>query len=333
MDLQGDFLLAGDVGGTKTNVAIYSREAGLHAPLLEATFPSMAYAGLAVLVKEFLSRTEIQVARACFGVAGPVVNGQAHITNLPWVLDESQLAADLHFASFKLLNDLVSIASGVPFLKPADLYTLHEGQPEPGGALAVVAPGTGLGEGYLTWDETKYRAHASEGGHSDFAPNSPMEIDLLRYLQTRFGHVSYERVCSGLGIPNIYAFLRDSGYAEEPAWLAEKLAAAPDPNPIIVQMALDRDPPCDLCVATLGMFVSILGAETGNMALRVLATGGVYVGGGVPTHILPALDSERFREAFRHKGRMSHLPERIPVYVILNPKIAILGAAAHGFGL
>jgi len=333
MALQEDYLLAGDVGGTKTNVAIYSREAGLHAPLLTATFPSAAYMGLADLVKEFLGRTEIQVKRACFGVAGPVVNGQARITNLPWVLDEAQLAVDLGFSSFTLLNDLVAISSGVPFLQPDDLYTIHPGQAQPGGTLAVVAPGTGLGEGYLTWDGTHYIAHASEGGHCDFAPTNPLEVDLLRHLQAQLGRVSCERVCSGLGIPNIYAFLRESGYAEEPAWLAEKVATARDPNPVIAKAALERDPPSELCHKTLEVFVSILGAEAGNMALRVLATGGVYLGGGIPNHLRAALDSNTFRAAFRNKGRLSHLLAQIPVYIILYPKVALLGAAARGFGL
>ncbi|MFN2108715.1 MAG: glucokinase [Anaerolineae bacterium] len=333
MALQGEFLLAGDVGGTKTNVAVYSREAGLHEPLLSATFPSAAYKGLAELVKEFLDRTEMPVKRACFGVAGPVVNGQARITNLPWVLDEAQLAVDLGFSSFTLLNDLVAIASGVPFLKQDDLYTIHQGQVQSGGALAVVAPGTGLGEGYLTWDGKRYRANASEGGHCDFAPTNALEVDLLRYLQAQLGRVSCERVCSGLGIPNIYAFLRDNGYEEEPAWLAEQLATAPDPNPVIAKAALEREQPCELCQRTLEIFVSILGAEAGNMALRVLATGGVYLGGGIPVHLRAALDSNTFRAAFRNKGRLSHLLAQIPVHVILHPKIALLGAAAHCFGL
>lgn len=333
MGLQEEFLLAGDVGGTKTNVAIYSREAGLHAPLLLETFPSAAYKGLADLVKEFLGRTEIPVKRACFGVAGPVVNGQARITNLPWVLDEAQLAVDLGFSSFTLLNDLVAIASGVPFLKPDDLFTIHQGQAQPGGALAVVAPGTGLGEGYLTWDGTHYRAHASEGGHCDFAPTNVLEVGLLQYLQAQLGRVSYERVCSGLGIPNIYAFLRDNEHLEEPEWLAKQLAVASDPNPVIAQAALEREQPCELCRKTLEIFVSILGAEAGNMALRVLATGGVYLGGGVPVHLRAMLDSNTFRAAFRNKGRLSHLLAQIPVHIILHPRIALLGAAAHGFGL
>jgi len=185
----------------------------------------------------------------------------------------------------------------------------------------------------LMWDGQRYQAHASEGGHADFAPNNALEMGLLRYLQERLGHVSYERVCSGIGIPNIYHYLKDSGYAEEPAWLTEKLAAADDPTPVISREALEGDPPCTLCRATLETFVGILGAEAGNWALRVMGTGGVYLGGGIPTYILPALDSDRFRSAFLAKGRLSHLLERTPVYVIMNAKSALLGAAAHGFGL
>ena len=326
-------LLAGDVGGTKTNLAVFSREAGLRAPLVEATFPSADFDDLASLVRVFLADVELPVTRACVGVAGPVVNRQARITNLPWLIDEVQLAAALGFSSFTVLNDLVAIAAGVPFLEADDVYTLHAGTPEPGGAKAVIAPGTGLGEAFLTWDGTRYRAHPSEGGHADFAPNNAQEVDLLRYLQARWEHVSYERVCSGRGIPNIYGYLRDNGYAEEPAWLAEQLAAADDPTPVIAEAALDPARPCALCVGTLDMFVGILGAEAGNMVLRVVATGGVYLGGGIPVRILPALDGERFRRAFLSKGRLAHLPARTPVYVILNPKSALLGAAAHGFGL
>lgn len=333
MTSQTELLLAGDVGGTKTNLAVYSREAGLHAPLAEATFPSANFDGLASVVRAFLADVNLPVTHACVGVAGPVVNRQARITNLPWLIDEAQLAETLDFSAFFVLNDLVAIAAGVPFLAADDLYTLHDGEPRPGGAKAVVAPGTGLGEAFLTWDGARYRAHASEGGHADFAPNNALEVGLLRYLQERLGHVSYERVCSGLGIPNIYNYLKDSGYAEEPAWLAEKLATAGDPTPVIAQEALDGDPPCALCRATLNTFVGILGAEAGNMVLRVVGTGGVYLGGGIPTRILPALDGDRFRSAFLAKGRLSRLMTRTPVYVILNPKSALLGAAAHGFGV
>ena len=326
-------LLAGDIGGTKTSLAIYSPEAGARAPLSEATFPSTQYPNLESLVREFLDQVDVPVERATFGVAGPVVGGRATITNLSWVIDEAELQSALNLSTVRLLNDLEAIGYGVPFLEPEDLHTLNEGQPVSGGAIAVIAPGTGLGEAFLTWDGTRYRSHATEGGHTDFAPTNDRQVGLLRYLLESFDHVSYERVCSGMGLPNIYAYLKDSGYAEEPAWLAEDLAAADDPTPVIVNAALDSERPCELCVATLGVFISILGAEAGNLALKMLATGGVYVGGGIPPRILSILERGPFMESFRSKGRFSDLMSRVPVHVILNPKVALLGAACHGLGL
>lgn len=328
-------LLAGDIGGTKTNLAIFSSESGPRAPLVDATLPSGHYPSLEAVVSDFLAQVDIKPERASFGVAGPVIAGKATITNLPWVMSETQLqtALDLLPGGVHLLNDLAAIAYAVPWLESDDLHTLNEGQVAPGGAIAVIAPGTGLGEGFLTWDGSRYRANASEGGHTDFAPTNSLEVDLLRYLLDRFGHVSYERVCSGRGLPNIYAFLKDSGYAQEPAWLAEQLAAVDDPNPVIVEAALTGARRCELCVATLETFVSILGTEAGNMALNVLATGGVYLGGGIPPRILPALEDGRFLEEFRAKGRMSDLMNRIPVHVILNRKVALLGAACYGLEL
>ena len=323
-------ILAGDIGGTKTNLAIYSSEAGPRAPLVEATFPSGEYPSLETLAREFLAGVDLPVDRGAFGVAGPVVSGQATITNLPWVMDEEQLRESLNLSAVRLLNDLVAVAHSIPVLDGMDLHTLNQGEAEPGGAIAVVAPGTGLGEAYLTWDGGRYRARASEGGHASFAPDTPVQLDLLRFLLGRFEHVSCERVCSGKGLPNIYAFLKESGRAEEPDWLAEQLAEADDPTPVIVRAALDGDRPCDLCVVTLNTFVSILGSEAGNVALKVLATGGVYLGGGVPPRILSALDSGRFTAAFQNKGRLADLLGRIPVHVILNPKAALLGAACYG---
>ena len=229
----------------------------------------------------------------------------------------------------RLLNDLSAIAHAVPFLQPDDVHTINIGRPAPEGPLAVIAPGTGLGEAYLTWDGDKYRAHASEGGHADFAPTTPLEVEMLRYLQGSFGHVSFERVCSGKGIPNIYAFLKDSGYAEEPTWLGEQLESADDPTPVIFNAVLKADKPCKLCQATLETFVSILGAEAGNLALKLGATGGVYLGGGIPPRIAPFLESEIFMAPFRKKGRLSGLLAQIPVHIILNPKVALLGAACH----
>jgi len=330
---QTDRLLAGDIGGTKTNLAIFSAEAGLRAPLVEATFPSQNYPSLEAVVDEFLAQTDLSLNRASFGVAGPVIEGEATITNLPWIMSETQLAEALRFSSVHLLNDLVAIANAVPMLEPADVHTLHQTEPVPGGAIAVVAPGTGLGEAYLTWDGSQYHAYASEGGHADFAPTTPVQLELLRYLQQRIGHVSYEAVCSGKGLPNIYDFLKDSGYAAEPAWLANQLAGTKDRTPLIVRAALDPDESCKICTATLDLFVSILGAEAGNMALKVLAAGGVYLGGGIPPRILPVLKKGHFIEAFWSKGRFSDLLKPIPVHVILNPKAALLGAACYGFAV
>ncbi len=323
-------LLAGDIGGTKTSLAIFSSDNGPRSPLAEATFPSDVYPSLETVVREFLSEVKASVHRASFGVAGPVVGGQAEITNLPWVLDETRLADALGLTTVRLLNDLDSVAYAVPILEKDDLHTLSEGHPVVDGALAIIAPGTGLGEAFLTWHGSRYIPHASEGGHADFGPTSPLEVGLLQYLLDRFEHVSYERVCSGLGLPNIYAYLRDSGYAEEVPSLAQQLAAAEDPTPIIVKAALDEGTHHELCLATLNTFVSILGAEAGNLALKVVATGGVYLGGGIPPRILPVLANGEFMHAFQSKGRLSELVTQIPVHVILNPEAALMGAARYG---
>jgi glucokinase len=234
-------LLAGDIGGTKTNLAVFSYETGWRLPIAEATFPSASYPSLEALVREFLSQHDFSIDHASFGVAGPVVAGRATITNLPWMMDEVQLQRELHIQSVHLLNDLDAIAHAVPYLEPEDLHTLNVGQPVSGGTIAIIAPGTGLGEGFLTWENMHYQAQNSEGGHADFAPTNQLEIELLRYLMARFPHVSFERVCSGKGLPNIYAYLKDSGYAEEPSWLAARLDAAEDRTPIIVENALTKE--------------------------------------------------------------------------------------------
>ncbi len=323
-------LLAGDVGATKTVLALFSAEDGPRMPRAEATFLSSRYPSLETMVREYLGQTGQHITRAVFGVAGPIISGRAYVTNLSWIIEQHALQAALEGIQVGLLNDLEAIAHAVPSLTADDLHTLNQGEPEPGGAIAVIAPGTGLGEGYLTWDGTRYTAHPSEGGHCDFAATNPREVELLRYLMDRYGHVSYERVCSGLGIPNIYAYLRDSGFAVEPAWLAQKLEAATDPTPIIVSAALETADPPALCTETLRMFVGILATEAGNLALKLLATGGVYLAGGIPPRILPALDPAYFMARFTNKGRLAELLRRIPVHVILNPKAALFGAARYG---
>lgn len=325
--------LAGDIGGTKTVLAIFSSDTGPHQPLAMETFPSGQYDRLEAVVSAFLSRPNLPgpIDRACFGVAGPVISGKARITNLPWVMDEADVQRAFGWAWTRLLNDLESIAYALPVLEPADLHTISAGRPVAHGSLAVIAPGTGLGEAFLTWNGCSYQAHPSEGGHTSFAPINTQQIGLLRFLLDEAGHdhVSFERVCSGrLGIPNIYAYLRSSGFAPEPDWLAVRLAETDDPTPVIVGAALDPSRPCPLCSAALDMFVSILGAEAGNLALKVLATGGVYLGGGIPPRILPALRQPGFLESFQNKGRLSSPLADMPVHVILNSRAALFGAAA-----
>jgi len=251
------------------------------------------------------------------------------ITNLPWVIDEASLANDLKLKSVHLMNDLEAVARAVPILRPIDVATLNVGQPVPKGTIAVVAPGTGLGESFLTWDGSKYISHSSEGGHADFAPTDERQLGLLKYLLGRFDHVSVERVCSGIGIPNIYEYLRDIEQIPEKPEITQLLASATDHTAVITNSAFDEHNPCELCRATVDTFVSILASEAANMALKVMATGGVYLAGGIPLHIARAAEESRFIEAFRRKGRFSQLMEHIPVHVILN-RAALVGSAAYG---
>lgn len=327
-------LLAGDIGGTKTALAAYGDHANPRVPLVETTYHSAQYPSLEAIVRAFEAQTGLRFDHASFGVSGPVLEGSATITNLPWQMSEAQLSAATGIPSVRLLNDLEAIAHGVTALAPEDLHTLNAGQPAPHATtLAVIAPGTGLGEAFITRENDRVNAHPSEGGHCDFAPTDALQVGLLEYLGRNGEHVSYERVCSGIGLPNIYAYLKERGHAEEPGWLAEQLAATADATRVIIAGATDEQHPCALCVATIRTFVSILGAEAGNLALKVLATGGVYIGGGIPPRILRYLETPSFLAAFERKGRFAELLARIPVRVILNPKVALIGAAQHGLGL
>jgi glucokinase len=246
--------------------------------------------------------------------------------NLPCVLKEDELAAELGFP-VELLNDLHATANAVPHLGRDDLLVLNEGTAVPGGTIAVIAPGTGLGEAFLTWDGTRYRPHASEGGHADFAPRNLLETELFGYIHARLDHVSYERICSGPGIFNIYSFLRDRGCGNEPQFITEALQDAQDPAPVIVSAAMDPERRCELCERTVRVFVSVLAAEAGNLALKVKATGGIYIAGGIPPRILPYLEEKQFLETLQNKGRESFLVAAMPVKVVLNPEAALLGAA------
>jgi glucokinase len=293
-------LLAGDIGGTKVILALFSDQTGPHHCITEARYSSAEHDSLSTIVADFTERFGVQPTAACFGVAGPVHGNRVQVTNLPWQVDGCVLSDALHGVPVHLLNDLEAIANAIPILEPEDVEILKPGEVEPEGPIAVVAPGTGLGEAFLFWDGRRYRAIPSEGGHTDFAPATALELELLSYLQPRLGHVSYERVCSGIGIPNLYAFLRDCGKYPEPAWLAAELARTDDPTPIIVAAA--KEGRASICEATLDLFLGILGSEAGNMVLQVLATGGVYLGGGIPPRIVPQLQGEAFLRGFTRKG-------------------------------
>jgi glucokinase len=322
-------LLAGDVGGTKTDLAIFSNEAEPHAPLVQEEVRSADYSSLQALVREFLTKTPMPVDRACFAVAGPVIGGRVKTTNLPWVMDEDSLAKELNLRSVHLMNDLEAIAEAIPLLRESDVRELNVGQPEPKGAIGVIAPGAGLGESFLTWDGSRYVAHSSEGGHADFAPTEERQIGLLRHMLKRFDHVSVEHVCSGVGIPHIYEYLRDIEHVPETPEVAQLIASARDPSAVIIASAVDPNNPSKLCAAAVDMVISILASEAANLALKVFATGGVYLAGGIPMHMLRAPQAPRFMESFKRKGRFSALMERIPIHVVIT-RAALIGAAAYG---
>ncbi len=326
-------LLVGDIGGTKTDLAVFPTDGKLQ-PEFQTTFKSADYPSLEAIVQEFLASARFTITKAVFGVAGPVVNGQSKITNLSWHISEANLQNALNLQTVKLLNDLEAIAHAVPYLTPQDLEALNSNQADTalGRHKAVIAPGTGLGEAILFNYGDTYHIIASEGGHADFAPTTLFEIELLRHLLGKFNHVSYERVCSGrLGIPNIYNYLKVNGYDLETPQIAAALQEAADPTPIIIQAALQEE--SDLCLATLNAFVEILGSEAGNLALKVMATGGIYLGGGIPPKILPKLKDGTFMAAFNKKGRFSDMLSHIPVYVITNKKPALLGTVQYGLRL
>lgn len=322
-------LLAGDIGGTKTLLALYTPVAGARQPVAVSEFHSANYPNLETMTREFLADKNATVEYACFDVAGPVIGGRAHLTNLPWDLEEAALRDSLGVQQVTLLNDLKAIASAVPHLEPTEFQTINAGQPEEYGPIAIVAPGTGLGEAFLIWGGNAYIACASEGGHASFAPTDERQVGLLRHLIQRFGAVSFERVCSGPGIANIYDHLRETDPAAEPAQFAATLSQASDRTPLIAQAGMEDPSGNPLAATTLKTFVSVLGDEAANLALKVLATGGVYLAGGIPAHLLPELTNGQFMHAFLNKGRLSDLLASMPVHVV-TARAALLGAALHG---
>ncbi len=285
-------------------------------------FRSIDYAGLEKIIEEFHTDKE-HISAACFGVAGPVVSGTAVATNLPWRISVKTLQAALSLERVSLINDLVANAYGIEVMKPGDFAVLNRGKRTVGNR-ALLSAGTGLGEAIIFWNGSQFIPLPSEGGHADFGPRYRRDLDLLQYLFKRFGHVSYERVLSGKGLFHIYQFLRERRYGVEPDWLRIQLAKE-DAAVVISEAAQQKK--SNLCGAALDLFVSIYGSAAGNLALHAMATGGVYIGGGIAPKIMWKLRDGAFMKAFKDKGRLAAIVERIPVKVVMNDRAALFGAA------
>jgi glucokinase len=317
-------ILAGDIGGTHARLALFDIQQGRLCVHGESMYPSKESRGLDEIVAKFVAEQGPRPTAACFGVAGPVRNGRVETSNLPWVVESATLAKELGLESVLLINDLEANAWGIGALDGEHIVQLNQVKGHPTGNQAVISAGTGLGEAGLYWDGKRYHVFASEGGHCDFAPRNELETRLLHSLVARFGHVSYERVLSGPGLVNIFHFLRESGSGHPPAWLMEDMIKG-DPAAAISRAAMDGT--CPLSVQALDLMISIYGAEAGNLALKVMSTGGMYIGGGIAPKILPKLSGPLFMQAFLSKGRMQPLLETIPVKVITFEKTALYGAA------
>lgn len=318
-------VLGGDVGGTNARLAVLELDGRTARILREQKYRSRDYPGLAPIVRRFFEEEGARPDRACFGIACPVVGDDCTAPNLPWIVNARQLAADIEIPRTTIINDFVAAGYGVESLGPSDLATLQEGKREPQGPIALMGAGTGLGQGFLIWERDHYRVLASEAGHGDFASRGVLQAGLLQFLAQQFGHVSWERLLSGPGLVNAYRYLLASAVAPEQETVRREMEQE-DPAAVIVRHAL-ADSDC-LSDRALDLFCEILGAQAGNLALAVVATGGVYVAGGIAPRIVERLRSGPFLKAFRDKGRLSELLSRIPVHVIINPNVALLGAAA-----
>ena len=321
-------VLAGDIGGTKTSIGLFSMGKKRPEPLVVESFPSRDAPHLENILERFLEGHPAPISSASFGIAGPVINGRCRTTNLPWVVSEAGMKRRFHWRHVHLFNDLAAAALAIPLLRRSELVSLNKGIMQKKGNLALLSPGTGLGQAMLAYKDGEYVPLSSEGGHVSFSPTTEEEIELWRYLREKFNHVSVERVLSGPGLFNIYSWLRDSGRFEEPHKLKELMTQG-DPAKAISENALRKREA--LCVESLRLYVSMLGSVAGNLALTSMAVGGVYLGGGIPPKILPALKQGPFLKTFTTKGRFADFLAQIPVRVILNDKAALLGAAHAAF--
>lgn len=319
-------ILAGDIGGTKTDLALFHSDRNQLSEVRHETYPSKEFRSLDELIRIFLKREDRAIDSACFGVAGPVLNGRCETTNLPWIVDAKELSESFKISSVIVLNDLEAMAYGTLSLAEKDFYPLNSVASNARGNRCLIAAGTGLGEAILFCNGPDFLISATEGGHVDFAPRNETEIRLLEFMLHRHPRVSYERILSGPGVYQIYQFLLEASASQEPAWLRESLDQG-DPGEVISEAALSGK--SDLCEKTLNLFISIYGSEAGNLALKVMARGGVYIGGGIARKLLRKLKEGTFVNSFRDKGRMSPLMSQMPVKVILNQNTSLLGAAQY----
>lgn len=337
------FLLAGDIGGTKTILRLVEVT---EVTLTEKTFKtvketqyiSSSFPDLVPMVREFLAQDKyLKPQLACFAIAGPVVNNTCNLTNLNWVLDTQRLEIELDIPKINLINDFAANSFGILGLKDFDVHTLQAGEAREDSPIAVIGAGTGLGEAFLVPQGKKYQIFASEGGHADFAPRNDLETELLKYLRTKLNveHISVERVVSGQGIISIYQFLRDSNFVSESSDIGERIrlweqknTKTIDPAAIISQAAFKQSD--RLCEKTMEVFIEAYGAETGNLALKLLSYGGIYIAGGIAAKILPLIQDGRFLDTFKDKGRVSTLIEEIPVHIVLNPQVGLVGSVLYG---
>ena len=317
-------ILAGDIGGTNARLAYFQPQNGHLQLVSERIFPSREHKEFGEIVTRFVDDSGTHPEAACFGIAGPVRNGRVETSNLPWVIEQSRLAKQIHLSSTWLINDLEANAWGIGALASADLVPLNQGSAEAVGNQAVIAPGTGLGEAGLFWDGVRHEVFACEGGHTDFAPQDELQIELLRFLKARFGHVSYERILSGPGLVNGYEFLRDAKKGNESPDLADAMKNG-DAAAAVSRAAMAGNDP--LAEQALDLWIRVYGAEASNLALKAMSTGGLFLGGGISPKILPKLQGPLFMEAFLDKGRMRPLVESMPVHVVTNDKAGLLGAA------
>jgi len=327
------YYLVADIGGTKSELAVYAQKNDNRNYVLKECFVTSEYKSLEELIAQFLQEHAFHIEAAVLAIAGPVINNRVTLfsSNLPWEVDEASLREKLRIPEIELINDLRAIAGAIPYLSKEDLHTINKGVEKVHETLAVIAPGTGLGEAFLIWDGVSYKPCISEGAHVNFGPRTELEIGLLKHMKKGQDHVTYESVCSGLGIPSIYEYLLANSVKNEDSVFSNELGATEDLTQAMINMAGQKEASGGIAIEVLQLFASILGAEAGNLVLKTMAAGGVYLAGGIPPRIIPHLDSQVFLDSFFDKGVMAEMMPDVPIHIITNPDIAIVGAAAHLF--